>query len=489
MVLRAPIVLIVLVLFPPVASAAVPQAFLVQNSGWMEPFYTDPRSPFTRLVEAVISAVTSPTESVTVLTFNQTVPGNESPAVIFTGSLGPGLRAALAGVTIPRKPGGALADTHFQEAVTKAVLGPLGSKPGIIWIFTNNKNSPGNSPETARRNREFYELLHEEPSIVRTVAFPLAMPVAGNAYKANGLMVYALAYGRAADARLVELVSGPARRVLTEPPARLKPLDQESVRLVPADVRDAPGTAVSLAKDGRTIVLDVDVSTRQPVVEITARVENLFYPYVITHAAVTARFVARGWASDLRVAPQRLTDLGPGGARQVAVALPIPLAQIPSVWSPAALSSMGKRFSIPGAIEVSLIDQELKIADAFRARLADIFPGDPLSEVFLPSKTVRSSHVSIPVLIRVSYPLYPLVALGVGVLGLAALGGGLLMIMSGDRRFEVIVDGQLRRIDVKVFRSAQIRSSTGEVIGTITRSLRRPSVSEVVQGHSITMKN
>jgi hypothetical protein len=63
------------------------------------------------------------------------------------------------------------------------------------------------------------------------------------------------------------------------------------------------------------------------------------------------------------------------------------------------------------------------------------------------------------------------------------------MIMSGDRRFEVIVDGQLRRIDVKVFRSAQIRSSTGEVIGTITRSLRRPSVSEVVQGHSITMKN
>ena len=42
--------------------------------------------------------------------------------------------------------------------------------PGIIWIFTNNKNSPGNSPETAKRNREFYQLLHEEPSIVRASA-------------------------------------------------------------------------------------------------------------------------------------------------------------------------------------------------------------------------------------------------------------------------------------------------------------------------------
>ena len=34
-------------------ASAVQQAFLVQNSGWMEPFYTDPESQFKPLVAAV----------------------------------------------------------------------------------------------------------------------------------------------------------------------------------------------------------------------------------------------------------------------------------------------------------------------------------------------------------------------------------------------------------------------------------------------------
>ena len=208
--------------------------------------------------------------------------------------------------------------------MTKTVLGALKSQPGIIWIFTNNKNSPGNDPETAKRNREFYALLHEEPSIVRTVAFPLAMPVSGKIYRANGLMVYGLAYGRDAEARLVQLVSGRIRDVFTEPPARLKPLDRDSVDLIPGQVKNAPSTSASLARDGRTIVLDVDVSSRRPVVEFTASVENRFYPYVIANAAVTARFVGRGWVSDLQVAPSRLSGLQPGTNREVAVALRSP---------------------------------------------------------------------------------------------------------------------------------------------------------------------
>lgn len=472
--------------FPVAAWAAVPQAFLVQNSGWMEAFYTDPSSPFKKVVEAVITAVAEPDETVTVSAFNQTVPGNESPRPVFTGRPGPQLVAALAGLGVARKPSGALADTDFQEAVTKTVLGALRSRPGIIWIFTNNKNSPGNDPETAKRNREFYALLHEQPSIVRTVAFPLSMPVSGK-YPAKGLMVYGLAYGPSAQARLVHLVAGPIRKVLNEPPARLKPLHQESVGLTPGPVRNTPSVSASKTADG-WIVLDVDVSRRQPIVELTALVENRFYPYVIRHAALTARFAGRGWAEDLSVTPARLADLEPGASREVAVRLPIPLAEIPSVWSPTALASMGTQIKLPGRIQISLTDQRLEIATVFQERLAIIFPGDPLSEIFTPSKSVSASEVTIPVLIRVSYPVYPLIVLGAAALVLAGSVVGLVMVMGGQKRFEVVVDGHLRRVAVKPFRSAEIRSPTGDVIGIVRRGLGRPTVSHVSQGHSITVK-
>ena len=263
------------------------------------------------------------------------------------------------------------------------------------------------------------------------------MPVTGKMYSAGGLMVYGLAYGTDAEARLVELIAGPLRKVLTEPPARLKPLDQDSVLFVPGVVNsNAPTTKVYLAKDGRTIVVDVEVSTRQPSVEFTARVENTFYPYVITRATVVAQFAGRGWADSLRVTPSTLSALEPGLARELSVVLPIPLAQIPSLWSLTSLSSMGTQVSIPGAIELALTDQHLRVADTFRARLAEIFPGDPLSEVFTPSEAVRSSKVSIPVLIRVGYPLYPLILSGLAGLAILALVGGLLVFLSGERRFD-----------------------------------------------------
>lgn len=484
---RVLLVVFVLMASPLVAFAAVPQAFLVQNSGWMEPFYTDRDGQLIALVGKIIAAVADAGESVTVSTFNQAVPGNDSPSVIHAGPSGPTLTAALARIDVARRSEYALADTDFQEAVTKTVLGPLKAKPGIIWIVTNNKNSPHNSRETAQRNQEFYELLHHEPSIVRTVVFPVSMPVTGRIYRANGVMIYGLAYGADADARLVHLAAR-VRDLLGEAPARLKPLTHESVALIPVEVRNAPSTRVSMGRDGRTVVLDVDVSQRQPIVEISARVENQFYPYLIADAEVSARFGGRGWAKELEVTPKRLTGLAPAAAKEVTVALPIPLAQIPSVWSPAALGSAGKQYIIRGAIDVSLSDQRLQISPAFRARLADIFPGDPISEMFTPSQTVRSSSVTVPVLIRVTYPILPLVVVGAGGLVLATAAGAGLLMAAREKRFDVVIDGAARHMALKPFRSTTVRSPTGEVIGTLKRGLGRPTVSDVTKGHSITVK-
>ena len=57
---------------------AVPQVVLVQNSGWMEPFYTDPHSQFKPLVAALAGSVAQPGDALVLAAFNQSLPGAPS---------------------------------------------------------------------------------------------------------------------------------------------------------------------------------------------------------------------------------------------------------------------------------------------------------------------------------------------------------------------------------------------------------------------------
>ena len=61
---------------------AVQHAFLVQNSGWMEPFFTDPQSQLKPLVAALAQAVTTEQDSVSTLAFSQTAGSNQSPKLL-----------------------------------------------------------------------------------------------------------------------------------------------------------------------------------------------------------------------------------------------------------------------------------------------------------------------------------------------------------------------------------------------------------------------
>lgn len=468
------------------ANAAVQQAFLIQNSGWMEPFYVDRTSQYKPLINAVIDAVAGTDEDVTISAFNQSTEGNESPLIAYKGKRGPRLAATIEKMGLARKGNNkALADTDFREAVVKTVMGPFASKSGIIWIFTNNKNSPNNSVETAARNREFYELLHFDNSIVRTLAFPLSMPVKGKFYKANGLMVYALAYGGEADQQLQDLIrSQTLKKILIDTPARLKPLDRDAVRLVPREVINSPNTQASLAADGRTLILDVDVSSHQPLVEIVASFENQFFPYSIEEAMVSARIAGKDWGGDLTVNPSTISNLLPNKQAEVRVSLPIP-AEMPSVWSPSTLLDMGRRFAIPAAIEITLSGQRLGIDTGFRDRLASIFPGDPLPEVFVPPDAIKASTATIPMVIRVNYPLYPL--LTVMFAALLAIGGilALLALAKSERRYQVVSDGQSRKLAIKAFSTVKVLSPNGAVAGVVRRGLGRPTVESVAEGHTL----
>ena len=469
---------------------AVQHAFLVQNSGWMEPFYTDSASQFKPLASAVIRLVAAPDDQVFISAFNQTAGDNKSPVVLAqgTGAGDPDRVLRGLGIAVKNK-SGALADTDFQEAVSQVIKGQFQAKPGIVWIFTNNKNSPNNDAQTALRNKDFYRLLHLEPSITRTVAFPLRMPVKGKLFSANGMMVYALAYGEPAAQDLARLIeSGRLTKIFTNPPARLKPVDQDSVRLVPKEVTNTGNIAVSVAKDGRTLLLDVKASDVLPKVEIKTGFQNLFYPYVISEAKASAALVGAWGREPISIQPQQIETVQPGDSREITVSLPMPLAQVPSAWSGAAISAMGKQVIIPAVLEISLTDQHLVLSDRFKQSLSELFPGDPLSEVFLPPESIRASSASVPLLIRIQYPLLPVVlAL---LLALVVLGGLVAFAALAGRtaRYDVVIDGAKRAVAIKAFKTADVRDANGVVVGKLSRGLGKPKVSQVVDGHTIVLK-
>ena len=83
--------------------ASVQQAYLVQNSGWMEPFYTDPQSQFKPLVAAVANATSHADDTVFLLAFNQSNGANVSPQLVYEGTGVASFDKALNSINLARK--------------------------------------------------------------------------------------------------------------------------------------------------------------------------------------------------------------------------------------------------------------------------------------------------------------------------------------------------------------------------------------------------
>lgn len=431
---------------------AIPHVLLVQNSGWMEPFYSDPKSPFKPLVAALAGSVVQPGDALVLAAFNQSLPGAPSPrALLSFKAAGPEVRGrvtqALAPLDIARKPGGAMADTDLGEAVRAAATQALGGKPGIVWLVTNNRNSPNNDQATSERNREFYGLIHNGGGVItKALAFPLRMPVQGQHYRANGLMVYAFAVGAQGAAALDALMaSGRIRDVITEAPARLKPLDSGTVRLAPRRVVNAPGVAFSTAPDG-VLRADVDPDARSPQARIEWHLENAMYPYTIAAATLSARSTLAGESHPIALDSNRVRNLAPGQPAPLGSSMALPVAHIPDRWSLAALKSAGSAHVLPGKIELHLADQQLLLSQAFRQRMATLFPGDPLPEIFIPPSKVAASSVTLPVEVRIHYGMGLLLALGGALLALLAAIGAGLWVVARPRTAKLLVNGEAQTL-------------------------------------------
>lgn len=457
-------------------ACAVPHVFLVQNSGWMEPFYSDPASPFKPLVGALAGAVVQPGDALVLAAFNQSLPGAPSPKALLSFKAGQEpVRArvtqALGPLELARKPGGALADTDLGEAVEAAVRQALGGKPGIVWLVTNNRNSPNNDQATAVRNREFYQLIHAGKAIRKALAFPLRMPVKGEHYRANGLMVYAFAVGREGDAALDSLLaSNRIAQVITEPPARLKPLDRDTVRLVPRRVGNAPGVEFRQAAGG-LLRADVAPDARSPEARIEWNLENTMYPYTIASATLSARSALGGEDRAIKLDSRRISQLAPGKPAPLGSTMALPVAHMPDKWSLEALKSAGSAYVLPGRIELHLAEQKLELSQAFRRRMAELFPGDPLPDIFTPPARVQASTAVLPVEVRVHYGTGPLLALGGAALGLLAAAGAAAYAWSRPRLAQVTVEDELRTMRARPGTVQPIYDKAGSQVAQLKTTL------------------
>lgn len=473
---------------------AVPHVFLVQNSGWMEPFYSDPKSPFKPLVAALAGSVVQPGEALVLASFNQSVPGAPSPRALLSikadqASTRAQVAKAIAGLDTARKPGSnALADTDLGEAVRAATAQALNGKPGIVWLVTNNRNSPNNDQATATRNREFYQTIHGGANITRALAFPLRMPVQGQHYSANGLMVYAFAVGADGAAALDQLVaSGRIAQVITEPPARLKPLDRDTVRLRPRRVVNAPGVAFGAGPNGG-LRAEVAPDARQPSARIEWHLENTMYPYTIAAATLSARSTLAGESHPIALDANRVAELVPGKPAPLGSSMALPVAQIPDKWSLAALKSAGSAYVLPGQIELHLADQKLTLSQDFRQRMAALFPGDPLPDIFIPPAQVQASTAVLPLEVRVHYGMGPLLALGGALFALLALLAAGAWAWARPRTANLLVDDEARTLRGRAGTTQPIYDRAGLPVAQLKTTLFGHQLLDVREGARVQFK-
>jgi hypothetical protein len=456
---------------------AIPQVVLVQNSGWMEPFYSDPKSQFKPLVAALVGSVAQPGDALVLAAFNQSLPGAPSPKGLLSErvdakTVQSHVAAALAGLDTARKPGGAaLADTDLGEAVNAAVIQVLGGKPGLVWLVTNNRNSPNNDQATSARNREFYTLIHRGAAIDKALAFPLRMQVQGQHYRANGLMIYVFAVGREGARALDQLLAqGRVQRVITEPPARLKPLDRDTVRLVPRRVENAPGVEFSMDAAG-LLRADVAPDARSPSASVRWQLENTIYPYTIASAGIAARSLLAGENRPIALARNSVQRLAPGKAEPLASTMQLPVAQLPGKWSLEALKSAGSAYVLPGRIELQLQGQRLELSQAFRERMAALFPGDPLPDIFTPPAEIQSSTATLPIEVRVHYGSGPLVAMIAGGLLLLGAGAGAAYAYGRPRRVVLTVEDEMRTVHTRAGATQPIYDKAGQQVARLKTTL------------------
>ncbi len=457
------------------ARAEVTSLYLVQNSGWMEPFYTDAGAPFRPLLKALVSGSQAGGE-VVVADFDQDgqLPGRRSPHVDYRGPDDPArVSAAIDAIDLPLQPNGHLTDADFDGALLRGVNTILDGRPGIVWLVTNNRNSPGNSQRVDENTRDFAQRLADSPALPLIVAYPVRLPARGRLYEASGLIIYGIAYGDEAAAALRRVTRAPGlARLFADPAVQLKPLDQAPLAFVPL-ASATPGLAASRLGDGTLRIAGVP-GGRASSIGLSGTLRSDYYPHEIERARLSLRWQGLDGAPALSAAidPAALDHLAPGAAAPVRLRL-----AVPEIDRARGLAGWLQRdVTLHGVLRIDLADLSLALAPAFAAKMSQIAALDQLPSVFFDNRGVTAASASLPVTLLVHFSPWPLVGALSGLLLALLLPALLLVLLRHEREHLVSLDGEMRRLRLRPFQVRRITRPGGRAFTVHGRLFGPPAV-------------
>lgn len=472
------------------------QIYLVQASGWMDGYINNTGGAFQRRVARLIELTQAPGWPIAVASFNRQKEalerGNDcSPRTVFPAddcreipTLGPWSRDGVAGaldrIGIPANPRGGLANAFIDEALIRARTIQLGDAPnGIVWLVTNNKNAPVgdlNPSEVADNTRSFMDAMKNAPEISAVIAVPIEMRAVSSAHPRFGphfgFMVYGIAYGATGRDLLKAVTSRPEFIQEFGQPFRIRPLDDEPLRLSIAPQAADESVRVSIDDDGRIRVTGVEIGRRVPLV-LSGVLENTLYPHTIRKATIkiawhpeTEQPVGELTAS---VAPAEVSELGPRETRTVAVTL-----DFAAQTAPAEASWIRtQEFAESGSLLLEVTDIELSQDPAALARLKTVFlggavnsaapatPDAAIPDIFLAGSTVPRSDGRVPLAFEATVSPYDTVLKILAVI--VGLGFAILLWIQvfQPRRQSAVIGGQRQYFSLKPFRTTSFRAADG----------------------------
>ena len=439
------------------------QVFLIQNSGWMEPFYLDPDSPLRPFLGNLIDKSQIQGVEIVVASFNQDgqVAGQRSPQVEFSGTYNKNkINAAIERLDLPRKASGAYTDADFKGALAGTFKNILKGSQGIIWIVTNNKDAPDNNPQVIENTRAFYNALRQSKHITSIAAFPMRKEVAGPLFKERGLIIYAISYGDSAKKTLAKLLSDGSRTrsIFPAPPVRLKPLAVDPVELI---LSSASSNVTAQVVQGRLIINGVP-GGQENSIRLVGKVKNSYYPQNIADARFSTYWRASDPAvagASIKMQPAYLNNVPANGlSTPITVELTLPkVHRQPGlvgyfedqrvVVAEAVIKLDSMRFSLdPGFVQrISAISG----GDAIQAEQAEALMAAQLPEVFLDYRKISSASMKVPVQITFRFSPWPLILLILALAILIAALVFLMFIMSRARTYMVRIGARDYRISIK----------------------------------------
>jgi hypothetical protein len=458
----------------------VPFVFLVQNSGWMEPFYSDNRATkFDAAISTFIERAAPRNASIIIASFNKNgeMAGRSSPFVVYRGAAEPGaIRAAVGKIDLPMRTDGRLTNSDYSEAVVTSLREIVQGQSAVIFMVTNNKSAPNGRERredgnVAERTEAFNTLLRDSPDISRIVAWPLRFAATGRKYSERGIVIYGIAYGGDASEPLLRAANGTGlRQLLGDPPVRLKPLSLDPLELVLT--RGNSGDLDWYSDPAGRIVID-GVPNGGAIIQMRGTITNVLYPYVIESARMVARWttpMGTHVASRVRINPQDITGLQPfGSVRDVSIKLAISPVERPDWFS--------DQLAIPGVLSVELTDLKLGLAPEYVKKMHDIFgdgaaprPDIPQDlppqapKIFVNYKTVGAARTQVPLSLNVTFFPWPLIGLAAAAAALLAAIAAGFMLLVRESPFRVMIDGEERVVSLRAFQSKEVAGAIANYV-------------------------